>query len=73
MEGNAAKLRRLLKLNEAAEHLNLSKATLYRMTMTRRIPFYKVGSRTMFSEKQLGTWIKAFERVPEEPSHGNMR
>ncbi len=69
----SSKPRRLLKLTEAAGYLNLSKATLYKMTMTRRIPFYKVGSRTMFSEEQLHTWIKTFEHVPEEPSSGRDR
>ncbi len=61
-------LKRFYKLAEAAELLNLSKATLYKMTMTRRIPFYKVGSRTMFSEEQLLTWVKAFEHTPDELS-----
>ena len=60
------KPKRLLKLTEAAEYLNLSKATLYKMTMTRRIPFYKVGSRTMFSEEQLGTWIKKLRMSPKD-------
>jgi excisionase family DNA binding protein len=59
--------------NEAAAFLNVSKALLYKLTMTRKIPFYKVGSRTMFSEEQLLTWVKSFEHLLEEPSPRSTR
>lgn len=67
-EDVGVKPNRFLKLIEAAAFLNVSKATLYKLTMTRRIPFYKVGSRVMFSEEQLLTWVKSFEHLLEEPS-----
>jgi hypothetical protein len=56
--------KRLLKLSEAAEFLGLSKATLYKLTMTRQIPFIKLDSRTMFSEEWLLTRLKAHEHTP---------
>jgi excisionase family DNA binding protein len=58
--------KKLFKLSEAAEFLGLSKATLYKLTMTRQIPFIKLGSRTMFSEERLHTWIKAREHIPHD-------
>jgi len=66
-EDIVVKPRRFLKLVEGAAFLNVSKATRYKLTMTRKIPFYKVASRTMFSEEQLLTWVKSFERPPEKP------
>jgi excisionase family DNA binding protein len=72
-EHAGAKPKRLLKLTEAAEYLTVSKATLYKLTMTRKIPFYKIGSRTMYSKQQLMSWVQALEHLPEEPSPRSTR
>lgn len=61
-----APTKRLLKLSEAAEFLGLSNSWLYRKTMTKEIPFIKLGSRTMFSEKRLLTWLASREHTPDD-------
>jgi len=58
--------KKLLTISEAAEFLRLSKATLYRKTMTREIPYFKLGTRTMFSEDRLSAWVKAREHTPDD-------
>ena len=58
--------KKLLKLSEAAEFLGVSNSWLYRKTMTRGIPFIKLGSRTMFLEERLLAWIKAREHTPDD-------
>ena len=50
---------RLLILPEAAEFLNLSKATIYRHVSDRSIPFHKQGSRLYFIEVELLEWVKS--------------
>jgi DNA binding domain, excisionase family len=72
-EDSGAKPRRFLKLAEAAAFLNVSKALLYKLTSSRKIPYYKVGTRVMFSEEQLLTWVKAFEHTPDEISSRSRR
>ncbi len=58
--------KKLLKLSEAAELLGVSNSWLYRKTMTREIPFIKLGSRTMFSEERLLAWVKVREHTPDD-------
>jgi excisionase family DNA binding protein len=65
--------KRFYKVAEAAAFLNVSEGLIRKLTGSKRIPYYKVGSRVMFSEEQLLTWIKSFERVLEEPSHRSAR
>lgn len=58
--------RRLLNLSEAAEFLRVSKSSLYRLTSTKRIPHYNIGSRILLDEAKLIEWIgdSAFEGDP---------
>jgi len=44
-------------MNEAMSYLKLSKGTMYRMTMDREIPHYKVGKRLYFRKNELDDWI----------------
>ena len=62
----AAPAKRLLKLSEAAAFLGVSNSWLYRKTMSSEIPYFKLGSRTMFSEERLLTWVKAREHTPDD-------
>jgi excisionase family DNA binding protein len=48
----------LLNMDEVCERLSISKSTLYRLTSERRIPFYKIGGRVLFSEEILQEWIE---------------
>lgn len=60
--------KRFYKVKEAAAFLNVSEALIRKLTGSKRIPFYKIGSRVMFSEEQLLGWVAGFERLIEEPS-----
>ena len=44
-------------IKEATAYLKLSKSTMYRMTMDREIPHYKVGKRLYFRKDELDAWI----------------
>jgi excisionase family DNA binding protein len=65
--------KRFYKVSEAAAFLNVSKGLIYKLTGSRRIPFYKIASRVMFSEEQLLSWVKSFEHLLEEPSPRSTR
>ena len=47
-----------LTLEEAAKYLDLSTSTLYKMTSSSKICFYKPnGKRIYFSKAELNTWL----------------
>jgi excisionase family DNA binding protein len=58
----------LLGVEEAAEFLGLSPATLYSWVSQRRIPFVKVGRLTKFSRRSLETWLE--QRAKQERQEG---
>lgn len=47
----------VLGMQEASNYLKLSKGTLYRLTMDRQIPHYKMGKRNYFRKEELDKWI----------------
>jgi excisionase family DNA binding protein len=47
-----------INLIEAAKYLGLKKSTMYKLTMTRKIPFSKFGRKIIFYTKELDEWIK---------------
>lgn len=53
-----------LNIKEAAEYLGISVQTLYQWVSKRKIPFVKIGSRTMFRESSLQEYIEAHEVQP---------
>lgn len=65
--------KRFYKVSEAAKFLNVSEALIRKLTASKKIPFYKFGSRVMFSEEQLLTWVAGFEHLAEEPSPRSTR
>ncbi len=56
--------RRLLNVKETAGYTGLSVHTLYTMVSQRRIPYVKVGRRTMFDVGLLDDWLKEHTVVP---------
>jgi excisionase family DNA binding protein len=48
---------RLLTAAEVSELLRVPRSTVYELTRTRRIPFLKVGRRTLFDPHLLREWI----------------
>lgn len=53
---------KLLTIQEAAEFLNLSVATLYTKVSRNELPFMKKGKRLYFSDKELMRYIKEGKR-----------
>lgn len=49
----------ILNLRNASTFLELSVSSLYKRTMNREIPFYKVGSRIYFKRAELLDWVFA--------------
>ena len=56
--------RRLIPIDQAADYTGLSKHTLYTMVSQRRIPYVKVGRRTMFDVTRLDEWLKQHAVLP---------
>jgi excisionase family DNA binding protein len=46
-----------LSVKEAADMLRLSVPTIYKFCTERRIPFAKVGTRTVFDRDDLIAWV----------------
>ena len=57
---------RLLTAAEVSEILRVPRSTIYELARNRRIPFLKVGRRTLFDPELLKQWI-AQQNVP--PRH----
>lgn len=54
---------RLLTAAEVSEILRVPRSTIYELARARRIPFLKVGRRTLFDPELLREWI-ARQNVP---------
>ena len=54
---------RLLTAAEVSEILRVPRSTVYELARARRIPFLKVGRRTLFDPELLSDWI-ARQNVP---------
>ncbi len=50
---------RLMTAQEVAELLRAPRSTVYELARTRRIPFLKVGRRTLFAQQTLLEWVAA--------------
>ncbi len=61
--------RRLISVKEAAYYIGLSPDTVYTMVSQQRIPFVKMGRRTLFDLAALDGWIKqnTVMPMPEKP------
>jgi excisionase family DNA binding protein len=51
-----------LSLIDAQQYLNLSKSKLYKLTLSREIPYHKLGKRIFFYRQELDQWISQFAR-----------
>ena len=59
--------RRLMDITEASLYIGLQVDTIYRMVSHRRIPFVKVGRRTMFDVHLLDDWLDQHTVLPTPP------
>jgi len=50
---------RLMTAQEVAEMLRVPRSTIYELARNRRIPFLKVGRRTLFAQQSILDWIAA--------------
>lgn len=51
----------MLTISEAAEYLQISKGSVYKMTSSRQIPFYKLAGKMIYIHRQdLVDWIKKY-------------
>lgn len=56
--------RRLMDIKEASHYIGLQVDTVYRMVSHRRIPFVKVGRRTLFDVRLLDNWLAEHTVLP---------
>lgn len=69
---------RYLTITEAAAFVNLSKHTLYNLTMRRLIPFFKHRQKLYFRESELRQWIESGRKdtastIRQNAMEGNVR
>jgi excisionase family DNA binding protein len=57
---------RLMTAQEVADMLRVPRSTVYELARSRRIPFVKVGRRTLFVQHTLLEWIAAQTVRPRE-------
>jgi excisionase family DNA binding protein len=57
---------RLMTAQEVAEMLRVPRSTVYELARRRRIPFIKVGRRTLFARHTLLEWIAAQTVAPRK-------
>ena len=57
---------RLLTAGEVSDLLRIPKSTVYELTRTRRIPYLKVGRRTLFDPRVLAEWIASRNVDPRD-------
>lgn len=59
-------LKDFLTVDDAAQYLNLSKSTIYKMTSRGEIPFYKPNSKTLFLKREeVNDWIQGRKHLSE--------
>ena len=56
-----------LTLNDAAVYIGISKSYLYKLTSTRKIPFYRPETKLIFFKRsELDAWILNNRNAPHE-------
>jgi excisionase family DNA binding protein len=54
-------------LEDACIITGLSKASIYKMTHEKKIPYAKFGSHLVFSRRQLAAWVESHTLPPSSP------
>jgi excisionase family DNA binding protein len=57
--------RELFTVEECAAYTRLSRFTIYTFVSKRRIPFIKLGRRTLFDRAEIDRWIQSKSRKPK--------
>lgn len=54
---------KLMNFNDAKKYLKTSRATLYRLIHTRKIPAFKVGGSWRFKRNSVDKWLDELENT----------
>lgn len=54
---NQEKTPERLSLVDAARYMGIKRSTMYKLTSSRKIPFYKFGKGIIFEKKELDDWM----------------
>ena len=53
-------------IDELSGYLHMSKSTIYKGTMTHRIPHIKAGKKLLFSQDAIDQWLQKFNQPTKE-------
>ena len=59
-------VKEVLTTDEAAAYLGITKSALYKLTMYRKIPFYKSAKLCYFDKREIIDWMKAHRVATQE-------
>lgn len=51
-----------LDMDEVSGYLRIPKSTIYKFTMDKKIPFFKVGKQIRFNKDSINKWVKKLEK-----------
>jgi excisionase family DNA binding protein len=71
--GNAAVVRRWLKLEQLLDVLPLKKSYVYYLTHTRQIPVTRIGRRLLFDYDRIVRWLEERTAVEDASTHDRGR
>lgn len=61
-----------LSVEEIAQHLGISKETVYRWLEKKRIPAHRVGKQWRFKPTEVDEWVRQGEATQEKFLEGNI-
>ena len=60
--------KQFLDIEGISEYLSISKSNLYKKVAENKIPFHKVGSRTLFDIDEINMWVKSDGTIAQSSS-----
>ena len=64
-----AETREILNADQASEYLGLKKELIYKLTHTKKIPFYKPTGHILFRKSELDEWVNESRVQPSKGIH----
>ena len=58
--------KQFLDIEGISEYLSISKSNLYKKVAENKIPFHKVGSRTLFDIDEINMWVRSDGTISTE-------
>jgi excisionase family DNA binding protein len=55
-------MKNYLNIGELSEYLHMSKSTIYKGTMSHRIPHINAGTKLLFSQEAIDQWLQQFNQ-----------